>query len=262
MEAARSLLRPESDSPSELSLVGGTSGRHGLTIENYQNSELADSGNTGPLIEIRLLEEGGKGTCGAAVAGRARFFISYMYESSTDSHTRSRGSRDELPEGKGGAWVVLSPLALQQPSSAFYQLALSRSTASRINNFEGLPLPSYTLEIRGKIFQVVEAEAQQTSMLFPEGIRRAKGEDIKADKPFIPLIEASPEYLSINKEGTNMEWLRKWHHRDIQEKGQPRKDQEFIMGDIIEIQASIVGGRERFRRRRSDHNHLGRYLSC
>ena len=48
----------------------GTREHHELTINNYPNSELADSGDTGSLLEICLLEEGRSGICGAAVAGR------------------------------------------------------------------------------------------------------------------------------------------------------------------------------------------------
>ena len=58
--------------------MGRNRGRHGLTIDNYPNSELSDSGNTGPLLEIRLLEEGGSVICGAAVDGGASFCMSYM----------------------------------------------------------------------------------------------------------------------------------------------------------------------------------------
>ena len=111
MEAARLLFRPEAESPSELSLFGGTKGKHGLTIYNSPNSKLADSGDTGPLLKIRLLEEGGRGICGAAVYGGIRFCISSMNECNTASHTWSIGLRDDLTGGKGGAWVVLSSSA-------------------------------------------------------------------------------------------------------------------------------------------------------
>ena len=63
---------------------------------------------------------------------------------------------------------------------------------------------------------MLEVEAQQTPMLSPEGIMRAKGEGIKALKQPVPLIDTAPEDLSINKEGATMEWLRKWDHRDLQ----------------------------------------------
>ena len=53
--------------------MGGTRGKKGLTINNYSISGLADGGNTGLMLEIRLLDEGGSGICGAAVTGGARF---------------------------------------------------------------------------------------------------------------------------------------------------------------------------------------------
>ena len=84
-----------------------------------------------------------------------------------------------------------------------------------VKNFEGLPLSSYSLERWGKIFRLLEEESQQTPMMSPEGIMRAKGEGIKAGKQPILLIDTAPEDLSINKEGATMEWLSKWHHRDL-----------------------------------------------
>ena len=61
------------ESSLEMSLVGGTRGHKGLIINNSPNSELAGSGDTGPLLKISLLEEGGSGICGATVAGGASF---------------------------------------------------------------------------------------------------------------------------------------------------------------------------------------------
>ena len=72
------LFRPDVDSPLEISLVGGTMGKKSLIINNSPNSELADSSYTGPLLEIRFLEEGGSGICRATVAGGAKFCISFM----------------------------------------------------------------------------------------------------------------------------------------------------------------------------------------
>ena len=97
-------------------------------------------------------------------------------------------------------------------------------------------------------------------MIPPEDIKRAKGEGVKAGKRVIPLIKAAPEELSINEEGYIMEGLRKWDHCDLQEKGQRRKDQEFILGDVLDLQSSIGRGGERCRRQISGRNHLGRYL--
>ena len=89
--------------------MGGTRGRHGLTIFNYPNSELYNSGDTGPLLEIRLLEVGGRGICGESVYDGERFCMSSMYECNTDSHTQSRRLKYDMPGGKSGAWVLLAP---------------------------------------------------------------------------------------------------------------------------------------------------------
>ena len=62
-------------------------------------------------------------------------------------------------------------------------------------------------------------------MLSPRGIKRAKGEGVKTEKRVLPLIEESPKYLYVKKEGDTTEWLHKWHLRGLQEKGQLRKDQ-------------------------------------
>ena len=56
-----------------MSLVGVTKGPKGLIINNFPNNNLADSGNTGSLLEICLLEEGGSGICGSVVAVWERF---------------------------------------------------------------------------------------------------------------------------------------------------------------------------------------------
>ena len=73
MDAAQSLFRLDMGSPLEMSLVEGTRRQHGLTINNSPNSELCDSRETGTLLEICLMEEGGSGICGAAMADRERF---------------------------------------------------------------------------------------------------------------------------------------------------------------------------------------------
>ena len=162
MEADQSFFRPGVESPSEMSLVRGTRRKKVLILNNSQNSELSDSGNTGPLLNICLLEEGESGLFGATVAGGARFFMSYMDECSTPSHTWSRGLVDDLPGGKGGAWVVLEPSCARLPSSDFYQKFLSGSTTYKVNNFEGLPLSSYTLDIWGNIFRCLRQRLRKT----------------------------------------------------------------------------------------------------
>ena len=76
-----------------------------------------------------------------------------------------------------------------------------------------MPLYYYKFRIWVKIFQVLEAEAHQTPMLSPEGIKRSKVEGIKAEKQPIPLIERPPKDVYINKEGETMEWIFKWYFR-------------------------------------------------
>ena len=78
-------------------------------------------------------------------------------------------------------------------------------------------------------------------MLLPECIKEAKDEGIKAEKLVIHLIKTSQEDLSINKGEATMEWLRKWHQCDIQEKGNLRKDQELIMGDVLYLCRNMSG---------------------
>ena len=71
------------------------------------------------------------------------------------------------------------------------------ATASKVENFEGLPLSSYTLEIWGKTFQFLKAEAQHTPILLHEDIKRAKGGGVKVEKLVVPLIESVPKELSL-----------------------------------------------------------------
>ena len=49
---ACSLFRTDAEYPSEMSLVGETRVRHGLTIYNSLNSELAKSGDTDPCLKF------------------------------------------------------------------------------------------------------------------------------------------------------------------------------------------------------------------
>ena len=88
LEADQLLFMTGAESPSEMSLVVGTRYKRELIINNYPNIELAARGDTGPLLEIILLEEGGSGMCGSEVAVGARFCMSSMYECYTLPHTQ------------------------------------------------------------------------------------------------------------------------------------------------------------------------------
>ena len=72
------LFRPGAESPLYISLVGGNRGYKELIINNCPNAKRPDRGDTGPLLEVRLMEEGGSGICGSAVAVAERFFMSSM----------------------------------------------------------------------------------------------------------------------------------------------------------------------------------------
>ena len=71
-----------------MSLVGRIRGHKGLITNNYPNNDISDNGDTGPLIEISLLEEGGSGICGSTVDDVARFCMSSMEEFNNESQTR------------------------------------------------------------------------------------------------------------------------------------------------------------------------------
>ena len=74
-----------------------------------------------------------------------------------------------------GACLFVSPSAPRLPSFAFYQPLCSGANYSKVSNFEGRPLSSYTLEIWGNVFQGLEAESHHKTMMSSEGIKIAKG---------------------------------------------------------------------------------------
>ena len=82
--------------------MGRNRGRHGLTIDNSPNSNLANSADTGPLLKICFWDEGGRRMCGSAVAGGAWFCMSYMDDCNTDSIACIRVFKDDLTGRKGG----------------------------------------------------------------------------------------------------------------------------------------------------------------
>ena len=104
----------------------------------------------------------------------SRFFMSLRHECSTASHARSSEEGEEPPRGKYGAWVVMVTPYLRLPSSAFLQPVLSMKTSIMIQDLQGLPQSYYSLAQWVNIFQVLEAEALETPMLSPYGIKKAK----------------------------------------------------------------------------------------
>ena len=92
--------------------------------------------------------------------GGAIFFISLVYKCNIVSHTRSRGTGAYIPRVNKGACAMMATSPLHLPFSAFFLPVLSGSTSSNVKLFQGLLLLSYTLGRWPKIFQVLEAEAQ------------------------------------------------------------------------------------------------------
>ena len=116
-----------------------------INRNNSPNSELAESGYTGLVLKIKFLEEGGGVTCGASVADGRRFFTLSMDECNSEFHTQSKGLGEDLPGGKGGAWLVMAPSDPNITSSTFFQPEFSVATDSKVNNFEVQPISTYTL---------------------------------------------------------------------------------------------------------------------
>ena len=71
----------------------------------------------------------------------------------------------------------------------------------------------------------LEAEAQHTPWISHEGIKIENGEGVNIENRVVTLIEESPKYLSVNRKGDTMEWIRECHCCYQQEKGQLQKDQ-------------------------------------
>ena len=78
------------------------------------------------------------------------------------------------------------------PSSAFFQPVLSGDKNSNVESFDCILLFSYTLGQWEKIFQLLEAEAQQKLMMLSEGIIRSKEEVVKMTKRTISFTEPAP----------------------------------------------------------------------
>ena len=107
-----------------------------------------------------FLEGGGRGICGGSVDGGAILCMLLVYKCNTVSHTRSRGTGAYIQRVNKGEYVVMDPSSPHLPSSILFQPVLSVSTSSNVKLFDVLLLLPYTLGRREKIFQVLEAEAQ------------------------------------------------------------------------------------------------------
>ena len=128
-------------------------------MEIFKNtiSERKEGEDTVTLFQIIVLEGWGRLMCGGAVEGEAILCTSLVIEYHTVSHTRSRGSGEDIPGVKEGTCVVIDPSSPRSPSSDFFQPVLSGATASNVKSFEFILMLSYTLGVWEKIFQFLEA---------------------------------------------------------------------------------------------------------
>ena len=124
--------------------------------------------------------------------GEAILCTSLVREYNIVSHTRSRGSGEDIPGVKEGTCVVIDPSSPHSPSSDFFQPVLSGATASNVKSFEVILMLSYTLGVWEKIFQFLEAEDQKKTMMLSEGIRIPKGEVINMTQRNVHFTELAP----------------------------------------------------------------------
>ena len=197
-----------------MSLGVGITNNEYINIINTKISDRTEGEDTGTLFQIIFLQGWGRGMCGGAVEGEEILCTSLVREYNIVSHTRSRGSVEDIPGVKEGTCVVIDPSSPRSPSYDFFQPVLSGATASNVKSFEGLLLLAYTLGGWGEIFQVLEVEAQKKLMMFSEGIRRSKVEVINMTNPAMSFTELFPLKMSLSGGEDTIAWLRKWNHCD------------------------------------------------
>ena len=137
LEAARSLFRKGAESPSENPIRGSNRGRNILKdkesiIVKTSIIELAEGMDTGPLLQIRVLEGGGRVIYGGAAAGGERSYTCPIDEFNTASHTRVKRVRRRTYRRKGGD--VVENVSFSPPHSVFSFLSYS---VDRIHNIKG-----------------------------------------------------------------------------------------------------------------------------
>ena len=127
------------------------------------------------------------------MAGGSRFCLSLCHDLSTASHAHSREELEDPPGGKEVVWVFMEAPYPRLPLSDFFQTILSEKTAETVQGFQGTPMLAYSLVRTGKIFQVLEAKALETSMMYQDGIKRSKGEGETAYRRSLPHAETPPK---------------------------------------------------------------------
>ena len=110
--------------------------------------------------------------------------------------------------------MIIALASSNLPASALYQPSLGSSSAEKASYFQGIPTKRYNLRRWASIFQVIEADASQKIIFYPEGMKNSKGEALKPPDCTLPLAEPISNDL-MYVEGQEMAiWLKYWHHRD------------------------------------------------
>ena len=97
----------------------------------------------------------------------------------------------------------MAPSSPHLLSSDFFQRVLSGAIASNVESFVSLLMSSYTVGIWEKIFQVLEAEVQQTQMMLFEGISKSKVEVLNMTHLTMPFTELDQENFHKGRGGGN-----------------------------------------------------------
>ena len=86
---------------------------------------------------------------------------------------------------------------------------------------------------------MIESEASNNPILYPEGIRRAKGEDQKPPHQPLPLVDTIPESLREEDGLVMTSWIRAWYHRYQEYKKILRGHLETRFNDLLDIKEVI-----------------------
>ena len=85
-----------------------------------------------------------------------------------------KGRIRRSPWRERGRWVVMAEPAPRLLFPAFFQPVLSGKTVDKVQGYQGISMSAYSLVQQENIFQVLEAEALETPIMYPGGIKRAK----------------------------------------------------------------------------------------
>ena len=76
------------------------------------------------------------------------------------------------------------------------------------------------------------------------GIKRAKGEEEKANIQNMHPVEPAPKGIAETSTVDTIEWFRALHAKDLKEKGLLSRDQDMLMISVLNLHATIGRGVE------------------